>query len=262
MSIDEVVDYNRQRWDDLSQSGVAYGRPWLDLTPENARARVDPEGLLGDLDAKDVLLLAGGGGQQSAAFGFLGSRVTVYDFSEKQLDADRLAAGHYGLSPQLIQGDMRDLSSFPDRCFDITWLAHALGFVPDPRPVFRGVARILRHGGLFRVSCPNPFVSSTDERSWSGRGYLLCEPYVDGLERSPTPWEIWTDDSSPKLVDGPREFVHSLSTLLNVPLGLGFQLLGLWEDGIKADGASAQPGTFSHFTTICPPYLTMLWRLA
>lgn len=261
VSLDDAAEFNQKRWDALSDNGVQFGRPWLDLTTETARARVDPEGMLGDVEGKDVLLLAGGGGQQSAAFCFLGARVTVYDFSEKQLDADRRAAGHYGFEPELILGDMRDLSRFPDRSFDIVWLAHALGFIPDPRPAFRGVSRILRRGGLFRVSCANPFTSSTDEKSWSDRGYVISEPYIDGIERPPVPWEIWTGAASPKLVDGPREFGHSLSTLVNVPLSLGFQLRGIWEDGIEPEGAASPPGSWAHFTTVCPPFLVILWSL-
>jgi len=258
MSLDEIAEFNRRRWDALSENGVQFGRPWLGLSVENALARVDPEGVLGEVDGKDVLLLAGGGGQQSAAFGLLGARVTVYDLSERQLDADRLAAGHYGLEPELIQGDMRDLSRFESGSFDLVWHAHSLGFVPDPRPVFRGVFRILRRGGLYRLSCPNPFTSSTDENSWTGQGYLIKEPYCEGCERAPNPWEIWTDQKSPKLVPGPREFGHSLSTLVNLPLGLGFSLRGLWEDGVEAKGGP--PGSWPHFTTVCPPHLVLLWH--
>jgi SAM-dependent methyltransferase len=257
MGLDEVAEFNRKRWDALSEGGVLFGRPWLELTAESARERVDLEGVLGGVDGKDVLLLAGGGGQQSAAFGLLGAHVTVYDLSEKQLDADRLVAGHYGLEPALIQGDMRDLSRFEGGSFDLVWHAHSLGFVPDPRPIFRGVFRILRRRGLYRLSCPNPFTSHVDENSWTGEGYLIRDAYCEGCERDPGPWEIWTDEKSPHLVQGPREFGHSLSTLVNVPLELGFTLRGIWEDGVAPKGGP--PGSWPHLTTICPPHLVLLW---
>lgn len=38
-----------------------------------------PAGLLADIDGKDVLCLASGGGQQSAVFSLLGAKVTVVD---------------------------------------------------------------------------------------------------------------------------------------------------------------------------------------
>ena len=107
--MDELIEYNRNRWNELSREGVEFGCPWLELTPEKARKRVDPEGMLQQTSGKNVLLLAGGGGQQSAAFGLLGANVTVVDFCENQLAADRQAGEHYGLEPTLIQRDMRRL---------------------------------------------------------------------------------------------------------------------------------------------------------
>jgi len=256
--MDELGEYNRQRWDELSREGVAFGRPWLDLTLEEARKRVDPEGMLQEISGKDVLLLAGGGGQQSAAFGLLGARVTVLDFSEPQLAADRRAAEHYGLDPTLIQGDMRDLSRFGDRSYDLVWHAHSIGFIPDPRPVFGGVARMLRDGGLYRLSCPNPFFVGIDEYSWTGEGYLIKREYRDGAAIDPAPWEIWDESDTPKRVQGPREFAHALSTLVNVPIQLGFRLLGAWEDGVG--DIHDTPGSWGHLTAVCPPYLVFWWQ--
>lgn len=258
--MDELAEHNRERWNELSREGVAFGRPWLDLTAAEARRRVDPEGILREIAGKEVLLLAGGGGQQSAAFGLLGAQVTVRDFSEAQLAADRRAADHYGLSPRLLQGDMRDLSCLKDSSFDLVWHAHSLGFIPDPRPVFREVARVLRPGGLYRLSCGNPFVAGADENSWTGLGYVIKGEYRDGAELSQEPWEIWTDPAAPpKRVRGPRAFVHALSTLVNVPIELGFRLLGAWEDGIEK-GADKPGGCWDHFTTVCPPYLVFWWQ--
>ncbi len=258
--MDDIGEFNRQRWNALSESSVSFSRPWLDLTPDIARQRIDPEGMLGIVRGKSVLLLAGGGGQQSAAFGLLGAKVTVLDFSQKQLAADQQAAQHYGLSPNLIEGDMRELSCFSNSSFDLIWHAHSLGFIPDPRIVFQGVARILRESGIYRVSCANPFTSTSDEKTWTGEGYVIKDVYRDGSERTPTPWEIWTGSKSPKYVGGPREFNHSLSTLVNLPIQMGFQLLGIWEDGIEA--GNSLPGSWAHFTSVCPPYLVIIWRLA
>jgi SAM-dependent methyltransferase len=257
--MDDLAEFNRQRWNDLAREGVAFGRPWLALTPEEARRLVDPQRLLGEVAGKRVLLLAGGGGQQSAAFGLLGAQVTVLDLSEVQLAADRLAAEHYGLRPRLEQGDMRDLSRFADASFDLVWHAHSLGFVPDARVVFRQVARVLCRGGVYRLSCNNPFLAAADENSWNGTGYQLTAAYRDGAERPPVPWDIWGVADEPKHVPGPREFVHALSTLVNVPIGLGFQLLGAGEAGMGS--AEDPPGSWGHFTTFCPPYLVFCWRL-
>lgn len=257
--MDALAEFNRERWNELSREGVAYGRPWLDLKPEEARRRVDPEGVLGDLAGSEVLLLAGGGGQQSAAFGLLGARVTVLDFCEAQLAADRQAAGHFGLTPKLVQGDMRNLTCFRDSAFDHVWHAHSIGFIPNPRPVFIEVARVLRPGGLYRLSCGNPFVAGADEASWDGSGYRIRGVYQDGAERPAEPWEIWTGGATPKRVAGPREFVHALSTLVNEPIRLGLRLLRAQEDGVEAPGGTT-PGSWAHFTAVCPPYLVFWWQ--
>ena len=70
---DDVAQYNQERWEELAAQGLEYTRPILDLDAESARALVDPKGVAGDVSGKDVLCLAGAGGQQSAAFGILGT---------------------------------------------------------------------------------------------------------------------------------------------------------------------------------------------
>ena len=145
--MDQWVAFNRERWEELSALNVGYAVPWLTLDRESARRAIDPEGELRPLvsmDNLDVLCLAASGGQQSAAFGILGARVTVFDLSENQLSKDRLAARHYGFPIETIQGDMQDLSVLRPEAFDLVWLAHAINFVPDARGVLRGHLRHLR----------------------------------------------------------------------------------------------------------------------
>ena len=83
--------------------------------------------------------------------------------------------------------------------------------------------------------------------------------YRDGAEIAPVPWEIWGENDTPKRVKGPREFVHALSTLVNAPIQRGFKLLGAWEDGVG--DANDRPGSWGHFTAVCPPYLVFWWQL-
>ena len=74
---DKIARHNKERWEALVAAGVQYSRPWRDLTEASARERVDPEGLIGEVSGRRVLCLAGGGGQQTAAFALLGAEVTV-----------------------------------------------------------------------------------------------------------------------------------------------------------------------------------------
>jgi SAM-dependent methyltransferase len=262
--IDEVARYNRERWNELARRGILYGRPWLDLTPEIALERVDPEKVLrGEpLAGKSVLCLAGGGGQQSAAFALLGARVVVLDLSEAQLATDRETAARYGIDVRTLQGDMRDLGAFPAASFDVVWHAHSLNFVPDPRPVFAEVARVLRPGGRYRMSYSNPFCHGMDREHAEGGCYRLCLPYADGAEivLADPAWTFADASGQRQSVVGPREFRHTLGTVINVPASLGMQALGLWED--TGSGGEGEPGTWEHSQRIAPQFLSLWYRRA
>lgn len=258
--MDDVSAFNAASWKDLAERGVLFARPYLDLTPETARERIDPFGFLAgtDLAGKDVLCLASGGGQQSAVFAVLGANVTVLDLTEAMLHGDRQAAAHYGVQMDIHQGDMRDLSRFADRSFDIVWQPYSINFVPDPRPVLRETARVLRPGGYHHIQFHTPFFVGMDEHEWTGAGYPLPFLYMDGEEVTEPEWEF--DDLQGKVhrVRGPRAFRHTLSTMVNELAGLGFVILRLGEE--ISPEVSAPPGSWEHFTRVCPPWLT-LWSV-
>src|SRR5690606_3590940 len=214
---DEVTKYNQARWDALVQANVPYSRPFLDLDAESAEQVVNAQGVMAAVRGKRVLCLASGCGQQSAAFGLLGAEVAVLDFSGAQLERDQQAFDHYGLQVQLVQGDMRDLSAFADDSFDLVWQAYSINFIPDVAPVFDEITRVLRPGGQYRVEWWNPFTKGTDETTWTGDGYLLKRPYTNGeVQFDDTDWMVQGFEGAPaQKVEGPREFNHTLSTVLN-----------------------------------------------
>jgi len=255
--MDELAKYNKERWEELAQANVEYSRPFLELDDHSARAVVDAQEIMGEVAGKEVLCLASGGGQQSAAFGLLGARVTVFDLAETQLERDRIAAAHYKLDITTVQGDMRDLSGFAEASFDMVWQAFSINFVPDVRPVFREVRRALRPGGLYRLEYFNPFTQAMDEDTWDGESYRLKQVYVDGAEMTDIfpDWDVEAGDGATRQIKSPREFRHALSTVLNGLIGQGFVLLGLWETGRGAPGA--EPGTWQHFLGFTPPFLTI-----
>lgn len=258
--MDELARYNRERWNELARMGVVFSRPWLNLDESKACQLVDPQGIAGDLLGKDVLCLAGAGGQQTAAFALLGARTTVLDLSDAMLERDQEAIAHLNLSARIEQGDMRDLGRFKDHCFDLVWHAYSINFVPQVDPVFDEVVRVLRPGGLYRVEFANPFTFGADERDWNGAGYLIRQPYLDGAELADATWDVDAPDGTAHRVEGPREFRHTLSTVLNGLAGRGFTLLGLWEE--TSPDPSAQPGTWDHYMTYCPPWMNLWARLA
>jgi len=256
--MDEVATYNIERWRALTQANALFTRPYLTLDEAAARARPDPEGRLGDLRGKDVLCLAGGGGQQSVAFALLGANVTVVDLSAEQLQTDRAAAAHYNFSIATQQADMRHFAHWFANSFDLVWQPYALNFVPDVQAVFRQVAQVLRPGGRYYLHCANPFFSGLSEHAWNGEGYMLKAPYVDGAVTTypDQPWVHGTTQPVPP----PREYRHTLSTLVNGLLAAGFVLQHLSDHKDFHPDPTAEPGTWAHFTAIAPPWLTF-WTI-
>jgi SAM-dependent methyltransferase len=254
--MDEVARYNYERWEALVRAQAVFTRPYLDLTETDARERIDPLGQVGEVAGKDVLCLAGGGGQQSAAFGLLGARVTVMDLSPAQLARDREAAAHYGYAVETIAGDMRDLTRFAADAFDIVCNPYSLNFVPDVRVVFAGVARVLRPGGLYFFNCANPFVAGLEPGDWDGTGYPLTRPYAEGdtLTRVDEAW-VFRGDLPAQPINGRIEYKHTLSTLVNGLLAAGFDLQHLAEEPLGPRPLSGAPGTWEHWVAVAPPWL-------
>lgn len=255
--MDDVAKYNIERWNALVRANALFTRPHLELDADSAREQVDPDGMFGDVTGKDVLLLAGGGGKQSAAFGLMGARVTVVDIAEGQLERDQQVAAHYGLTITTQQGDMRDLSALAADSFDLVYHPYSLNFVPDAREVFAQVARVLRPGGMYYVMCANPFAAGLMENSWhsEGKGYLLKLPYVQGAKTvyEDSNWVYERGEDAP--IQGPQEFRQTLSTLINGLIAQQFNIVRTQEIMAYSASPDAEPGTWDHFTAIMPPWL-------
>jgi SAM-dependent methyltransferase len=258
--MDDIARTNRERWNALARANVQYSQPFLDFTPEQAAQYIYRHEVIQDVRGKRVLCLASGGGQDSAAFGLLGADVTVLDLSDVQLERDRQAADHHGLTVTTLRGDMRDLSAFANLTFDVVWQVYSINFVPSVEPVFSEVARVLKPGGIYFLQFHNPFVQATDQDTWNGECYPLKGLYLDGedMSRSFPHWDVEQPDGTTLRLAGPHEFRHTLSTVLNTLVRDGFSLLGLWE-WIRSD-EHPEPGSWAHYTQVAPPYLSSFWR--
>jgi SAM-dependent methyltransferase len=251
--VDEVAKFNQRRWRRLVEANAVFTRPALDLDPGAAQRRLDPTGRLGPLEGKDVLVLAGGGGQQSVAFAMLGARVVVLDLSDAQLARDRDAAAHHGVDIRSVEGDMRDLSAFDTAAFDIVCQPYSLNFVPDSPTVFRQVARVIRTGGTYCVDVANPYFVGVGERDFDGEGYVVKLPYLQGvLLDAPDP--AWV--AGGQVIEPGREYRQTLETVINGLVESGFRITHL-DEGLHTDpDLHATPGSWDHFNAIVPPWLT------
>lgn len=258
--MDNLSQETRTRWNALASANVMHALPFLDYDLDQAKTYAYRHGIISDVEGKEVLCLASGGGQDSAAFGLLGAKVTVFDLSDVMLDRDQEAAEHHGYTVKTIQGDMRDLSTFENNSFDIIWQSISLNYSPTVAPVFDGVKRLLRSGGIYRVAIQNPFgyaMSST----WTGEGYLLKGRCIDGEEVTyyQPNWKVEQEDGSTIEIPTPKLFRHNLSTVLNGLAKRGFVLLHL--DEWTREGEDPEPGSWIHFTQCSPLFLDTFWQL-
>ena len=259
--MDEISQYNAHRWQALAAANALFTRPALDLDTESAQWMVNRRGDFDTLEGQSVLLLAGGGGKQSAAYALLGAQVTAFDLSQEQLQRDQQVAEHYQVEIETIQGDMRDLSALPKDHYDIVDQPYSLNFVPNATEVFAQVAQVIKPGGLYRFMCANPFVAGMTERDLHEDGYVLRRPYVQG-ERIVYEDQPWVYDQSQAKIDPPQEFRQTLSSLIAGLRSNGFNIEKLHEDMAYSVDIDAEPGTWEHFTAIVPPWFTILTRAA
>jgi ubiquinone/menaquinone biosynthesis C-methylase UbiE len=255
--MDELTKYNIARWKALVEADALFTRSALSLDPISAQHMIDPEGRLGDVASKDVLCLACGGGQQSIAFALLNANVTVLDLSEAQLNRDREAEAHFDVEIKIVQGDMQDLSHFEAAAFDIIYHGYSLNFVPNARVVFQEVARVLRRGGVYHFMCANPFFMGMQEKDWDGDGYTIRLPYVGGAEIMYEDQEwVYNRSKSGETIPPPREFRHTLSALISGLVEQGFIIQHLSDYSSFDPDPNAEPGTWNHFVSIAPPWLS------
>jgi SAM-dependent methyltransferase len=178
------------------------------------------------LKGQDVLCLASGGGQQAPILAAAGANVTVLDNSPRQLEQDRRVAAREALVIATVQGDMADLSMFPDASFDLIVNPVSNCFAPDVRRVWAEAYRVLRHGGALLAGFNNPVVYIFD-LELAERGHLQVKnalPYSDLVSL--------TEEQKRRCVEqgNPFEFSHSLEDQIGGQLDAGFLLAGFYED--------------------------------
>ncbi|MBR4083132.1 MAG: class I SAM-dependent methyltransferase [Lachnospiraceae bacterium] len=150
-----------------------------------------PTDWLKGIKGKKVLCLAGAGGLQAPLLACAGAEVTVLDLSEKMLEKDQRIAEQEQLSIRIEKGNMCDLSRFADGSFDYILNPTSLMYVPDVKPVFREVSRVLKVGGIFIMMAPNPINYLCDFVEDGKGGYYKAVnrmPYCSSDHDSMSDW--------------------------------------------------------------------------
>lgn len=234
----DIRAHNRRAWDQAVREGNEWTRP---VTPEviDAARRgewsvvltplkpVPRDWFPAELRGVEILCLASGGGQQGPVLAASGARVTVFDNSPAQLAQDRLVAERDQLDIRTVEGDMRDLSIFPDGSYDLIFHPVSNIFVPDVLPVWRECARVLRVGGALLAGMLNPVQYIFDRDLMDDQGELVV--------RYKLPYSDLTSPSlaiRQKTIEAgwPLEFSHSLEELIGGQIEAGFLISGFYED--------------------------------
>lgn len=178
-----------------------------------------------------ILCLASGGGQQGPILSAAGAEVTVMDISAKQLEQDKKVAEAEGLSLQTVQGNMCDLSRFEAEMFDLIFCPVSITYIPDLRPLFSEVYRVLKTNGVFMLGAPNPAIYLFDAEKWEQGVYQVSNqlPFNSFDELDDEQQQQFIADK--KAV----EFSHTLESIIGGQLAAGFVIDQFYEESSGED---------------------------
>lgn len=233
----DIRKHNELAWDNEVKLGNKWTLPLTEEEVELAKKgeykllltpiKPVPKDWIGNLNGKKVLCLASGGGQQGPIFAALGANVTVLDNSREQLSKDQMVAKRENLDINIEYGDMRDLSRFNDKTFDLIFHAVSNCFIDDVEKVWKECNRVLKPGGDLLSGFANPIVYIFDLYEWEKKESLVVRnsiPYSDleQLPKNQLEERIQSHDT--------LEFGHSLESQIGGQINAGFAICGFYED--------------------------------
>ena len=231
-----IHKHNSEAWDKLADENIVWSVPvsaeriakarrgeWeIILTP----IKPVPQEWFGNVNGKDILCLASGGGQQVPILAAAGAKVTSFDASAKQLERDGFVAARDELEIRLEEGDAADLSRFDDASFDLIFHPCSNCFMAGLQTIWNECYRVLRCGGVLLSGFNHPFVYIFD-RAAEEKGILEVRhkiPYSD--------LESLNETELTKLLEAgePLEFSHTLDEQIGGQIEAGFLIGGFYED--------------------------------
>jgi SAM-dependent methyltransferase len=178
-----------------------------------------PRRWFGDLKGKRVLGLASGGGQQIPIFSAAGALCTVMDYSDRQLESERMVARREGYEIEIVKADMTKVFPFADGSFDLIFHPVSNCYVKDVLHVWRECSRVLRQGGALLAGLDNGINFLFDEDETKIAHSLPFDPLSDPdlyRESIEGDWGI--------------QFSHSIEEQIGGQLMAGFRLTDIFQD--------------------------------
>ena len=178
-----------------------------------------PHAWFGNLKGKKILGLASGGGQQMPIFAALGAKCTVLDYSEKQIESERLVAQREGYPIRIIRADMTKPLPFEDGEFDLIFHPVSNCYVREVRPIWKECYRVLKPGGFLLSGVDHYINYIVDDEEKQIVNCLPFDPTINEEQRK----QLERDDCG-------MQFSHTLEEQITGQLEAGFTLLDLYED--------------------------------
>ena len=179
------------------------------------------------LDGCRLLGLASGGAQQMPVFAALGADCTVLDYSEKQLENERMVAARESYEIEIIKADMTKRLPFDDNVFDLIFHPVSNCYIEDVQHVWDECFRVLKKGGVLLAGFGN------------GISYLFEDKrplkVVNKLPYNPLHMSEKERQRAIKDCGGTMQFSHTMEEQVGGQLKAGLCLTHLHEDHDRPD---------------------------
>lgn len=245
MSYQDINISAIERW--IKEEDWEWGRPishetyikalngeWnVKLTP----GKFVPHEWFGNLKGKKLLGLASGGEQQIPIFTALGAECTVLDYSDVQLENEKLVAERENYKVNIVKADMTKPLPFEDESFDIIFHPVSNCYIEKVEPVFKECYRILKKGGILLCGVDTIINYVIDENE---------EKIIFSM-----PFNPLKNEEHRKFLEGidcGYQFSHTLSEQLGGQLKAGFILTNI-EDDTGGDGRLHEMNISSYIMT-------------
>jgi SAM-dependent methyltransferase len=176
----------------------------------------------GRLDGANLLGLACGGGQQMPIFSALGATCTVMDYSDKQLESERLVSEREKYSINIVKADMTKPLPFENESFDIVFHPVSNCYIENVYHVWNECFRILKPNGILLAGMDNGFNFLIDD--------LTVRPLVI---TNKLPYNPLKNPEQMKMLmknDNGIQFSHTFDEQIGGQLKSGFMITGAYED--------------------------------
>ena len=222
-------EINAETIDRWIEEGWEWGQPISHETYLNAKnsnwdvlltpANPVPHEWFGNLKDKKILGLASGGGQQMPIFNALGANCIVLDYSDKQLEAEKMVAEREKYEIEIIKADMTKKLPFADNSFDIIFHPVSNSYIEKVEPVFKECYRILKKGGILLCGLDIGTNYTVDEKEEKIINSLPFNPLVNEKQRK----QLEEQDCG-------IQFSHTISEQIGGQLKAGFRLTDIYDD--------------------------------